>query len=624
MIRCPACSRENLPGSLFCARCGVHLATGKRLSTDDVPEEELPAEKRSPFEARAPTRPKGRPLEADLVLICEDGLEIVLPQATTLNLGRGQVPDGTTPMLDLTLFGAYKGGVSRFHACIHRQPTGFYIEDLLSTNGTHINEQRIPPYVPQGLRDGDKIQLGRLVLNFQIRSEFYPTPSPYIAGAPIKREKMFFGRDDIFEAVRAHLVGQHQDNVVVIYGQRRTGKTSVLYQMGRRLNTEGERYVAVLVDLQGLALDGMDNFLWELARTIRRALRRDYHLDLPTLDRTTFLADARSVFRDSVLPSFGKAIGERRLLLMIDEAVRFEEMVAAGRLEKDVFDYLRSLMQHERGLSFIFALGSKLEQMRHEYALMFNTALHLQVSFLDPAAARALVTQPVTDLYTFEEDAVERLLALTSCHPYFTQLLCHALFTRWEKEHWKRVTSTHVDAVLDEATSLSIANLQFIWNEADRAEKLVLAALAETQSNEVNAATLHRRFNETNIQMSQNELVRALNELTRREVIDSPAFPHFCVNLVRRWLTQEKPLAWVYEELEWTSTKLARQTSVQININVASVEKLQTLPGVGPITAAEIVDHRQKHGAFETADDLIYVKGIGKTTLEKLQPLITA
>ena len=72
--------------------------------------------------------------------------------------------------------------------------------------------------------------------------------NPYIAGAPIKGETMFFGRDDIFEAVRSRLVGQHQDNVVVIYGQRRTGKTSVLCQMGRRLNADRERYVAVLVD----------------------------------------------------------------------------------------------------------------------------------------------------------------------------------------------------------------------------------------------------------------------------------------------------------------------------------------------------------------------------------------
>jgi pSer/pThr/pTyr-binding forkhead associated (FHA) protein len=108
-------------------------------------------------------------LDVALFFVFEDGQELELPPVTTLNLGRGQIPDGTTPMLDLTLHGAYKGGVSRFHARIHRQPTGFYLEDLLSTNGTYINKQRVPPYVPQGLRDGDEIQLGRLVLKFEIR-----------------------------------------------------------------------------------------------------------------------------------------------------------------------------------------------------------------------------------------------------------------------------------------------------------------------------------------------------------------------------------------------------------------------------------------------------------------------
>ena len=105
-----------------------------------------------------------------------------------------------------------------------------------------------------------------------------PPNNPYIAGNPLKGQEMFFGRDDIFEKVRAHLVGEHQDNAIVIYGQRRTGKTSVLYQMERRLNrAEGrERYVAVLVDLQRFGLKDVENFLWQLADSIWRDLRDDY------------------------------------------------------------------------------------------------------------------------------------------------------------------------------------------------------------------------------------------------------------------------------------------------------------------------------------------------------------
>lgn len=57
-----------------------------------------------------------------------------------------------------------------------------------------------------------------------------------------------------------------------------------------------------------------------------------------------------------------------------------------------------------------------------------------------------------------------------------------------------------------------------------------------------------------------------------------------------------------------------------ININTADVEELDELPGVGPSTAQEILDHRQSSGLFRTLDDLEEVTGIGPKTLEKIKP----
>src|SRR5689334_4250096 len=97
--------------------------------------------------------------------------------------------------------------------------------------------------------------------------------NPYIAGSPITGTEMFFGREDVFAFVQRTLSGQHRDNVIVVYGQRRTGKTSVLYQMSRHLS---EQYLCVFVDLHGLALDGLSGFLWELANHITRVLRHNH------------------------------------------------------------------------------------------------------------------------------------------------------------------------------------------------------------------------------------------------------------------------------------------------------------------------------------------------------------
>jgi competence protein ComEA len=59
-----------------------------------------------------------------------------------------------------------------------------------------------------------------------------------------------------------------------------------------------------------------------------------------------------------------------------------------------------------------------------------------------------------------------------------------------------------------------------------------------------------------------------------------------------------------------------------ININLASADQIQTLPGIGQVTAERIVAYRSEHGAFTKVDDLVQVKGVGEKTLEKIRNMI--
>lgn len=85
---------------------------------------------------------------------------------------------------------------------------------------------------------------------------------------------------------------------------------------------------------------------------------------------------------------------------------------------------------------------------------------------------------------------------------------------------------------------------------------------------------------------------------------------------------------WVPSKLDNTSRSPSQSlsgTSPQnrININTASAEELDTLPGIGPSKAALIVTFRNEHGAFETTADIQQVTGIGPSIYEELQPYIT-
>jgi comEA protein len=64
-------------------------------------------------------------------------------------------------------------------------------------------------------------------------------------------------------------------------------------------------------------------------------------------------------------------------------------------------------------------------------------------------------------------------------------------------------------------------------------------------------------------------------------------------------------------------------SSTLVNINTATVQELDGLPGIGLKMAQRVVDYRQKNGPFKRLEDLMGVQGIGEKNFLKLKPLIT-
>ena len=60
-----------------------------------------------------------------------------------------------------------------------------------------------------------------------------------------------------------------------------------------------------------------------------------------------------------------------------------------------------------------------------------------------------------------------------------------------------------------------------------------------------------------------------------------------------------------------------------VNINTASSELLQTVPGIGPATADKILQMRKSYGAFKSVDDLLAIRGLGPKRLEKMRKYLT-
>lgn len=60
-----------------------------------------------------------------------------------------------------------------------------------------------------------------------------------------------------------------------------------------------------------------------------------------------------------------------------------------------------------------------------------------------------------------------------------------------------------------------------------------------------------------------------------------------------------------------------------VNINTATSEELQQVPGIGPATAEKILQMRRSYGAFKSVDDLLAIRGLGPKRLEKMRKYLT-
>lgn len=372
-------------------------------------------------------------------------------------------------------------------------------------------------------------------------------PIPYVTGTPLRTREMFFGRQDVFAYVREHLLGAYQNNIIVLHGQRRTGKTSVLYRLPEILQ---DTHYCVLLDIQGMAVRSEAELFYTFSDEIAYALERE-GIQIQPPPRQEYEAQPEFTFRSRFLRNIYPALGEKRLLLMFDEFEELQGLVEAGHLGTGIFPFLRNLMQHEEKVDFLFAGTHKLEELAAEYwSILFNIATYKKISFLEPDEARRLITEPVAP-YGMEYDplAVEQILQVTAGHPFLTQLVCHEMVAYHNEVERSYLTVADVDAVLERIAERGEAHFKYIWSEADPTERAVMLALAEllAYSEGASAREIAALSTRRGRPLEDATALSALLRLESRDIAArlSPGSERFrfYIDLVRRWIAVNPQLA---------------------------------------------------------------------------------
>lgn len=287
--------------------------------------------------------------------------------------------------------------------------------------------------------------------------------NPFTFGNPLRdRAELFKGRRRFVDEVY-RLVLDRNRPTLVLHGPRRCGKSSFLLNLQRLLPSD---LIPVYVDLQASGITNSEaDFCYGLLRAIVRDCRSQ-RISLMALPQRKEFYEAPYPLLEDWLEDALPALGRRRLLLTLDEFEKLGTALTEQRLSVGLLDELRSLIQHQERLAFLFSGVQTLAELGPNWSSYFISVVPMEMLYLEPQEAEDLMLDPDPDFdLRYDTGILPEILRLTRCQPYLLQLLGSAMVTQANLAHTQRITFPLLQAAIEMALTQGDPYFTNVWTE---------------------------------------------------------------------------------------------------------------------------------------------------------------
>ncbi len=286
----------------------------------------------------------------------------------------------------------------------------------------------------------DEVRQAMDTINTAIREGY----NPYKAGGPIHEDKLFFGRQHILDAI----LNTVHNNSILIYGERRIGKTSILLKLHRELVQRDHStctFYPVFISLQGTP---ESKFFATLAQHILNAcpLPSEQHWtyapEATEYDISAFLSDMQCLIRHL------RTLSSRppKIMLLLDEIDTLNDYSQDTNLQ------LRNVFTgpFHAYFSAIMAGYALREDWPTPASPPFNyLSQRIRIGPLDEAIARQLIEEPVRGFYRYTPEAMQKILDASELRPFLIQKLCLDAVNQMSQQKRRQVLPEDVDIAIE-------------------------------------------------------------------------------------------------------------------------------------------------------------------------------
>ncbi|MEM9219052.1 MAG: hypothetical protein AAGD25_32555 [Cyanobacteria bacterium P01_F01_bin.150] len=299
----------------------------------------------------------------------------------------------------------------------------------------------------------------------QKKSEFQgELLNPFTYGNPLRctESDVFKGRQSFSDEI-IRLVLDRNRPTLVLHGPRRCGKSSFLLNLPRLLPSD---IIPVYLDMQRQGSSNSDgDFCYALAHAIRRD-SRGQGIPLPGLPKRQEFYGNPYPHLDDWLDEALPTLGDRRLLLGLDEFEKIGSAINEGRMTIRILDQLRSLIQHSNQMGFLFSGVQTLDELGPNWSSYFISVVPMKMLYLNPDEAEDLLTNPDPDFdLRYEDGVIDQILHLTRCHPYLVQLLGWSLVKLANQNQTRLATAQLLNDAIPEAFNNGEPYFTNVWTE---------------------------------------------------------------------------------------------------------------------------------------------------------------